>query len=62
MVTSPVPAVCTTRGMPFAPTNGVAAVHRRQAVEVQIQEARRQAEEEQSKWTRTSKRKTRGRS
>lgn len=49
----PVPAVCTTRGMPFQPTNGVAAIERRQTVELAIREAREQARAEARKFRRT---------
>ena len=64
MATSPVPTVCTTRGMSFTPTNGVAA---QQRVETQIVEAReRQAEAERdaARYQRTArgKRNTWGRS
>ena len=64
MATSPgpIPTVCMTRGMSFAPSNGVAAVERKAQIEAQIREAREQAEKEARKYTRTSKGKSWGRS
>lgn len=49
----PIPAVCTTRGMPFKPTNGLAAVERKQTVELAIREAREAARQEDRKFKRT---------
>jgi hypothetical protein len=60
VVTSPVPTFCTRTGMPFAPTNGVAAVHRRMTVAAEAQAAAEQAREEQERQERIWKRTSRG--